>query len=562
MNPHDSAQPSGELTPFVVVSLNEGLHVVELVAGQPLRLGSGSDADIALAGDEVLPLHASILWDGDQITLSCEPGATVHVGGKPALASQPLEPGEDILAGDTQLVLGIPSALNAVGRRTLTHQEFQERLYEELARAGRQSRPTTLVMVQTRPGDGTVVADRALETFRAGDVVGIYAQDELEFLLPDTALSHASTVIERMLEGLDGVVYGLAVAPLDADQPERLVWIARGALREAMRRDAGQPEAEVDPLDTGAMLTVESATDTLREALESIPNDDAWMLLAGEISTGKGLAARILHERGHDPTRPFVTIYCSELIDPDRVRIALGGIGQQGAREEAEGAAPDPTEGRIDAARGGTLLLDELGDLPREAHVPMRKALLARRGQFRVIGTTQRAVAGLVARGAFDAELYSLFTGPTVELPPLRSRTEDILPLATRFAMEAGSPKPVRWSPGAVARLRSYPWPGNVLELMNAMHRAVKLAGGGTLLGEHLPSEPMPIASNRGRLREHVDGMERDAIIKTLADCNHNQTHAAKALGISRRALIYKMEKFGLKPPPRGGRRVTTRPRD
>ena len=75
-----------------------------------------------------------------------------------------------------------------------------------------------------------------------------------------------------------------------------------------------------------------------------------------------------------------------------------------------------------------------------------------------------------------------------------------------------------------------------------------------------MPNEPMPIASNRGRLREHVDGMERDAIIKTLADCNHNQTHAAKALGISRRALIYKMEKFGLKPPPRSGRRITTRP--
>jgi sigma-54-dependent transcriptional regulator len=214
----------------------------------------------------------------------------------------------------------------------------------------------------------------------------------------------------------------------------------------------------------------------------------------------------------------------------------------------------------MDAARGGTLLLDELGDLPREAQAAMRKALLARRDAFRVIGTTQRAVAGLVARGAFDAELLALFSGQPAELPPLRARTADILPLATRFALEAGSPTPVRWSPGAVARLRSYPWPGNVLELKNAMHRAVRLAGNGELLGEHLPNEPMPIASNRGRLREHVDGMERDAIIKTLADCNHNQTHAAKALGISRRALIYKMEKFGLKPPPHSGRRLSTAP--
>jgi DNA-binding NtrC family response regulator len=391
------------------------------------------------------------------------------------------------------------------------------------------------------------VAERALESFRAGDVVGIYAQDELEFLLPDTALGTASTVVERLLEGLEGVSVGLAVAPHDADQPERLMWSARSALeRDAARNRvtrAGDLAAE-GPDD----LSLEEATETLRGALDAVPGDDSWLLLAGEISTGKGLAARILHERGPTPNGPFVTLYCSELFDADRVRMALG-----------DDEAPEESA-RIDAARGGTLLLDELGDLPRDAHVAMRKALLARRSAFRVIGTTQRAIAGLVARGAFDAELFSLFSGPPVELPPLRTRTADILPLATRFALEAGSPAPVRWSPGAVARLRSYPWPGNVLELKNAMHRAVRIAGTGELLGEHLPNEPMPIASNRGRLREHVDGMERDAIIKTLADCNHNQTHAAKALGISRRALIYKMEKFGLKPPPRSGRRITTRP--
>ena len=80
--------------------------------------------------------------------------------------------------------------------------------------------------------------------------------------------------------------------------------------------------------------------------------------------------------------------------------------------------------------------------------------------------------------------------------------------------------------------------------------RALKLAGGGEILAEHLPSDNLPVATGEGRLREHVDSVERDAIVKALAEANHNQTHAARRLGLSRRALIYKMEKYGLKPPP------------
>ena len=172
----------------------------------------------------------------------------------------------------------------------------------------------------------------------------------------------------------------------------------------------------------------------------------------------------------------------------------------------------------------------------------------------RLIATTHRTLAGLVSRGGFDEKLYQRLSTIRLEVPSLRSRPDDILPLATSFARQAGAEE-VKLSPGAVARLRSYPWPGNVLELSNAMARAVVLARGGEVLAEHLPSEPVTIASGEGRLREHVDSVERDSIIKALADCNHNQTHAAKRLGISRRALIYKMEKYGLKRPPKGSRK-------
>jgi DNA-binding NtrC family response regulator len=175
--------------------------------------------------------------------------------------------------------------------------------------------------------------------------------------------------------------------------------------------------------------------------------------------------------------------------------------------------------------------------------------MLERARNVRIVATTHRALAGLVERGAFDSRLYSRLAEHVVDLPPLRSRPEDIIPLAERFAAEHGARQPVRLSPGALARLRSHPWPGNVLELRNAMERAVRLSGGGEILAEHLPTDVLPAAGD-GRLREHVDSVERDAIVKSLADANHNQTHAAKRLGISRRALIYKMEKYGLKAPP------------
>ena len=166
-----------------------------------------------------------------------------------------------------------------------------------------------------------------------------------------------------------------------------------------------------------------------------------------------------------------------------------------------------------------------------------------------------RDLRGEVNQGRFRADLFFRLSVVRITLPPLRQRPDDIVPLATRFAEDVGASAPVRFSTGALARLRSYPWPANVLELRNAIERAVQLASGGEILAEHLPAESLVVVAADGRLREHVDSVERDAIVKALAESNHNQTHAAKRLGLSRRALIYKMEKYGLKQPPGTQRR-------
>lgn len=515
---------------FVVTRQGDRTWVTDLRAdGKPQIIGSSADAIVQL-DDSVEDEQLSLTWDGTTLTLTAQHDGT-FLAGKRFVGSQELKPGDELACGNAQLVVGISLPLGGSGgRRALTHHEFRERLYEEIARANRGGRPTALIMVAAKAGEGGRLAAAALEEFRAGDVVATYATDEPEMLLPDTDLATARMVLTRMLKnaGLEATV-GLAVSPEHGDSPERLLSAARRALDAAIREGSGIHEPPPRSPDRAVPLTAQDTS--TREAvaqLEDAAADSEPLLLQGEKSSGKSVFARVVHERGARAAKPFVILRCAAL-------------------EKA------PGDKELSRAIGGTLVLDEIGDL-ESSHQRALLEWISAEHDVRLIATTHRALAGLVERGAFEKGLHEFFVGRVVEIPALRNRPEDIIPLAESFAKSAGD---VRLSPGALARLRSYPWPGNVLELRNAMERAVRLARDGEILAEHLPSEPMPLAntSGEGRLREHVDSVERDAIIKALADCNRNQTHAAKRLGISRRALIYKMEKYGLKRPPKGSRR-------
>ncbi len=539
----ERTEPGDESVAFLVVRRDDSTEVVNLPTGVNVTIGRGQTATVRVVDESIGPRVATLTWDGKSVTLEAEADAPLFVAGKPFAGSAALKPGDELAIGPAQLVLGISEPLAAGGRRALRHNEFRERLHEEIARASRGNRPTALVMVQAKPGEGRGLSARALEAFRAGDVVGTYATDAPEFLLPDTNQETAIAVVDRILkQGGFAASVGVAVSPDHGDNGERLLRSARKALAEAMRQGGGiatppkLPRTLIDP------SIEDPATRFLIERLEEVAGTETPVLIAGEASTGKGVLARVLHDRSTRRIGPFVRIRCSSIVD-------------EGDAECAFGNHQDCDQVQAAGARGGTLFLDEVGDLPPFAQRRLLALLEREREAVRLVATTQRAIPGLVERGAFDASLFTKIAGVVLELPPLRSRPDDILPLATRFAEESGARLPVRMSAGAVARMRSYPWPGNVLELRNALERAVQLAGGSEIIAEHLPSDPIiPPAAKKGRLREHVDSVERDAIAKALADSNNNQTHAARRLGISRRALIYKMEKYGLKRPPRARR--------
>ncbi|NQU25029.1 MAG: sigma-54-dependent Fis family transcriptional regulator, partial [Candidatus Nealsonbacteria bacterium] len=216
--------------------------------------------------------------------------------------------------------------------------------------------------------------------------------------------------------------------------------------------------------------------------------------------------------------------------------------------------ASDARQGFFRAADGGTLFLDEIGELPMHLQPKLLRALET--GQItpvggdapiavetRLVAATNRNLEEAVREGTFRDDLYYRINVVELTVSPLRQRREDVLPLARRFGAEfAGGP--VRLSPQAVQSLLAYSWPGNVRQLRNAVQRACLLCRGDVIMPEHLPPKIAALAAgfnqrdaDRGRLSQ----VERATILATLEECGNNRTHTAAKLGISRRALIYKL---------------------
>lgn len=516
---------------FVAIRVRDESWVIELCHGDNW-VGRNDGCAVRIDAAKVVPRHLNICWHAPSIRLQLGT-APVHLNGKKAVGSTELRAGDELQIGAAQLVVGLAVPPCGGGRRVLTHAEFRERLYEEVARATRGGRTTGLVMVQARPTDGKLISSKALESFRAGDVVATYAPDELEFLLPDTNLVHARAVVSRLFKsaGVTGARVGLAIAPGHGENPERLLRAARRALGAA-DPETGMGTPPNSPVS--APVRLRGTSERFVPVLERIGNKKGSVLVVGELSSGKAHFGRLLHATSARALGPFIVVDCATL--------------------DAAASVFEGTDNPVVQAISGTLLLDQIGDLGMSHQVALER-LLQQHPEVSVVSTTHRALRGLVERGAFLPDLFIRLSDHTVEIPPLRNRPADLLPLARRFAIEAGATAPVLFSAGALARLRAYPWLGNVLELRNAMERAVRIAQGGEILAEHLPSETLAVKNTDGGLREHVDSVERDAIVKALADSNFNQTRSAKRLGLSRRALIYKMEKYGLKPPPASARR-------
>jgi len=331
------------------------------------------------------------------------------------------------------------------------------------------------------------------------------------------------------------------------------------------RLDYYQKELQAIYSDWFALERVVGESPAMRQAkavAAQAATSDLPLLITGETGTGKEIFAHAVHQLGPRRNKPFVKVNCAaipqELFESEMFGYEAGAF---------TGANRKGKPGKFELADGGTIFLDEVGDLPLPMQVKLLRVIQERTVErlggtrtlsldFRVIAATNRDLKALIRKGLFRQDLYYRLNIFHLETPPLRSIPEDIRRIAYHVLSEIGKERKIRIgpiTPEAMSRLMSFPWPGNVRELRNVLERSVAAAGEGPLKEGHLPMDLLEEApgvmhheSRPGPLRKEMGLAERRIIEQALRHAKGNRSEAARILGIHRTGLYQKMRAHGL----------------
>ncbi len=309
------------------------------------------------------------------------------------------------------------------------------------------------------------------------------------------------------------------------------------------------------------LLGTSSAMQHLREMIARVARSQAPVHIYGESGTGKELVAKLIHESGPRRDGPFVPVNCgaipSELMESELFGHKRGSF---------TGAVSDK-KGLIQSAESGTLFLDEIADLPLHMQVKLLRVIQEKAVRpigeqsevgtdVRVLSATHKNLAGLVAEGKFREDLFYRVNVIELRVPSLRERPEDVPELAEAVLRRLGRRMKITnpvLGKDALAALASYNFPGNVRELENILERAITLSTSGEISISDIQLRPSPTGSTSvasatggGALGDQLEDIERDAILKALEQTKYNKTAAAKVLGMSFRALRYRIKKLGI----------------
>jgi DNA-binding NtrC family response regulator len=409
---------------------------------------------------------------------------------------------------------------------------------------------------------------------RLPDDDGLQVMERLRALRQETPIIIITAYggMHIVLQAVKGGAFDYLPKPIDLDRALELAERATetsGAASTDTASAAGSGHAE------GQIIGSSKPMQEVFKRIAHVAASDGAVLILGQTGTGKELAARAIHEYGDRKSGPFIAVNCGALPD-DLVETELFGC-VRGAFTGADADRP----GRFEAANGGTLLLDEVGELPPSAQTKLLRVLdsqtVERVGSVkpisldvRVLAATNRDLTANVSNGKFRADLYYRLAAFQVELPPLAQRKEDILSLTSHF-LEAGVPRdapvPVL-TPDAASSLLAYSWPGNVRELKNALAHAVAVAPSTRIRPQDLPAailrsvpEPAHQADQLTEAVEHyvdhhaaegqwyrivIEPVERAVITRALKHCRGNQSEAAELLGLHRNTLRTKIRELGI----------------
>jgi two-component system response regulator PilR (NtrC family) len=366
--------------------------------------------------------------------------------------------------------------------------------------------------------------------------------------------------VESAVRALKLGAFDFVSKPLD-------LGVLRKLVSSAIKLGAAVDMETAATLKGPRLLGSSAVMEQLREMIGRVARSQAPVHICGESGTGKELVARMVHESGARRGGPFIAVNCGA-IPTELMESELFGH----KRGSFTGAVADK-KGLVQSAEGGTLFLDEVADLPLHMQVKLLRVVQEKTVRpvgeareeivdVRILSATHKNLSDLVAQGHFREDLFYRINVIELRVPALRERSGDIREIAEaivdRLARRANGPAP-QVSDEAVQLLEAYPFPGNVRELENVLERALTLSTGGVVTAEHIrlrtstrpPSgeTPVPAAAVSGEntaLGTQLESIEREAIVRALEKTRYNKTAAAKLLGMSFRALRYRIKKLGI----------------
>jgi len=559
---HDlTLAPARSDGPHLLVLGVDALEAVPLVAGAPVYVGRADNCDVVVKDESASRRHLRFVFE----RLDSGAGALVEdlgssngsrLNGRRLAAGvpEPVRDGEYVELGATRIIVR-KGPYFPVRRRLLPFPALEAVLNDACARSADSGAPVAFVRWElSEPMHWYALAAEVASSLPPPHLFAAYGDKQHVAVLFGVDAENAEAIARAVALTLSTTgspgAFGIASAPRDGITTEQLM--ARS--NEALVRRNG--------LHSISIAVEGPKMQRARDLAAKAAGSDLSVLLLGETGVGKDVMARYIHERSPRRQRPLLSLNCAGMSE---TLIASELFGHE---KGAFTGATSAKRGLFETADGGTVFLDEVGELPLTVQATLLRVLETgdilpvgglrqRHVDVRFIAATNRALDVERQQGRFRSDLFYRLAGIEISIPALRERRDEIPGLCQHFmeAACAASKRRIGLALAAQQRLLDYAWPGNIRELRNMMERAVVLCDGDEIGLEHLPQEKFghhdeqrPLASSPGQLT-------RERLIELLTQNGWNQTRTAESLKISRKTLIERMVRFQIARPQKGSSR-------
>jgi len=411
-------------------------------------------------------------------------------------------------------------------------------------------------------------ADVVVTDVRMTGMDGLQVLEEVRQIDPNiqVIILTAFGTIEMAVEAMKAGAFHYISKPFNREELKLTIRKAL-QLKELERQNVALRQELQARVGTDAIIAESPPMAHVLELLQRVAPTETTVLILGESGTGKELVARAIHANSPRGSGAFVTVNCAAIPENLLESELFGHV-----RGAFTGAIRDRI-GKFEAADGGTIFLDEIGEMRPELQVKILRVLEERtlervgdnkaiRADVRILAATNKDLAKAIQAGEFREDLYYRLNVVPLQIPPLRERRQDIRPLSQHFLRRLGASPRLTITPEAFRALETYDWPGNVRELENALERAMIFHQGDVIALADLPetirapkardAAALPVSLPDAGLS--LEGVERELILRALQKHDWNQSRAARYLGITRHTLLYRMEKHKISRPGSGSR--------